>query len=112
MLETTQTIDDSGAQTVALTVATIDYWSVNDYRAVAKLMGKVETDRSVSLPATGYTSIQAGVPVNIGVKNGQVVAVGRVKPTPDGWYSVDDLRQLKIESGIITGTVGASIIHG
>jgi hypothetical protein len=112
VLETTQTIDDSGAQTVALTVATIDYWSTNDYRAVAKLMGKVETDRSVSLPATGYTSIQAGVPVNIGVKNGQVVAVGRVKPAPDGWYSVDDLRQLKIESGVITGTVGPSIIIG
>ena len=111
-LEVTQTIDDSGAQTVAFTVATVDYWSLNDYRAVAKLMGKVETDRSVDLPATGYTSIQAGVPVNIGVKNGQVVSVGRVKPAPDGWYAAADLVNFKLESGVITGVVGPSIIIG
>ena len=43
VLETTQIIDASGLQTVALTVATVDYWATNDFRAVAKLMGKVQT---------------------------------------------------------------------
>ena len=112
VLETTQTIGDSGAQTVAFTVATVDYWSLNDYRAVAKLMGKVETDRSVDLPATGYTSIMAGVPVNIGVKNGQVVAVGRVKPAPDGWYSPEDMTKIKLEHGVITSVEGPAMIIG
>lgn len=106
VLETTQTIDDSGAQTVAFTVATVDYWSLNDYRAVARLMGKVETDRSVDVPATGYTSIAAGNPVTLDVQNGQVLSVGRVVPIVDGLYPSNDdthtLRWLRIKSGIIT----------
>ncbi|MBK9617249.1 MAG: hypothetical protein IPO35_17770 [Uliginosibacterium sp.] len=106
VLETTQTIDDSGAQTVAFTVATVDYWSLNDFRAVARLMGKVETDRSVDVPATGYTSIAAGNPVTLDVQNGQVLSVGRVVPIADGLYPSNDdthtLRWLRIKSGIIT----------
>lgn len=106
VLETTQAIDDSGAQTVAFTVATVDYWSLNDFRAVARLMGKVETDRSVDVPATGYTSIAAGNPVTLDVQNGQVLSVGRVVPIADGLYPSNDdthtLRWLRIKSGIIT----------
>ena len=106
VLEAAQTIGDNGAQTVALTVATVDYWSMNDYRAVAALMGSVQADRSVELPATGFTSIAAGNPVTLDVQNGQVVSVGRVVPVDDGLYPSDDvthmLRWIRIKSGIVT----------
>ena len=106
VLETSQLIDASGVQTVSMTVATVDYWSLNDYRAVAKLMGNVAADRSVELPATGYTSLGVGNPVSLGIQNGQVVSINRVVPISDGMYPPSDvettLQWIKVKSGVIT----------
>lgn len=105
VLEVNQVIDASGIYVADLIVATVDYWPNNDYQAVANLMGNVETQRSVDLPATGYTSISAGNPVSIDVQNGQVVSVGRVVPLSDGIYppnpSTDTLKWFKLRSGMM-----------
>jgi hypothetical protein len=99
VLEVSQTITESGVQTVSFTVATIDYMPVTDSRAIARMMGDVQTTRSVDIPATGYSNNARGVPVTLDVLNGQVVALGRVIPIANGVYSPVDT--LLIHNGII-----------
>ena len=91
-----------GVQTVGLTVATVDMWGNNDYRAVARMMGMAQTDRASEPPARGYTSVGPGVPVVLAVNNGQVTAVHRVQPADDGWYRFDEFWRFRLQSGIIT----------
>ncbi len=104
VLEVAQTVSASGVQIIGLTVATVDYWSTNDYRAVAKLMGKVQTERSVDLPETGYTSVGSGTPSYIAVQNGQVVSIGRTTTAPDGSYPPEGqfIAAIIIKNGLIT----------
>ena len=102
VLENIVRITQDGLRLVALRVATVDYAPANDYHTVARLMGSVRQDRSSTTPSTGYSSVAAGVPVNLCVQNGQVTTVGRVLPVPDGRYIVEDLRSFRIQSGIVT----------
>ena len=112
VLEVAQSISAAGVQVVGLTVATIDYWPASDYRAVAQLMGKVQTERSVDLPETGYTSLGSGTPSYIAVQNGQVVSVGRTTTAPDGSYPPEGqyIAAIIIKNGLITQIVSEDFV--
>lgn len=101
VLEAAQQVSREGLRTVGLTVATVDYAPANDYSTVARLMGKVRQERSAEQPASGYSNNLAGVPATMAVRNGQVVAVGRVAPVDDNWYTVSSIRRIKVKSGLI-----------
>lgn len=101
VLEATTRITPDGLRTVGLTVATVDYAPGNDYQAVARLMGSVQTERSTSLPASGYNSAGSGVPTGISVNNGQVTAVRRTRVVDAGWYDLRNYR-VRVVDGLIT----------
>ena len=107
ILETSQTISTSGVTTIDLVVATVDYWPGNDYRAIARMMGDAQVERSVEMPTTGITSVGAGVPTQLGVQNGQIISVKRVVAIDDGKYPPDGatIKEITIKSGIITNMV-------
>lgn len=102
VLENTVRVTPDGLRLVALNVATVDYAPADDYHTVARLMGSVRQERGTTLPATGFTSLLAGVPAAISVRNGQITSVARVAPAPDGWYPLSDISQIRVVSGIIT----------
>ena len=86
VLEVVEQIDTDGIRTAALMVATVDYFPINDYRAVATALGDIQTDRSVKLPQSGFSSSGRGVPVSLNVENGLVTSLTREIPIEDGVY--------------------------
>jgi hypothetical protein len=105
VLEVQQRVGVEGVMVAALTVSTVDYAPNNDYSTVARLMGSVQTQRSQDLPASGYSSVDAGVPVQLSVNNGQVTSVRRVRPAADGWYDLSNYTMMRIEGGVVAALV-------
>ena len=102
VLEISQRVDAAGVRLASLTVATVDMAPSNDYQAVARLMGSVQTQRAARLPESGLTSRAAGAPVGMTVINGQVTAVRRVRPVDDGWYELSEIGRVRIQGGVVT----------
>lgn len=100
VLETVEQFDETGINTVRLTVAVVDYWPENDYRAVARSLGDIQTERSVKLPQTGLDSASIGIPTFLAIQAGAVVAINKVVPVPDGVYSPVDI--LVFQGGVVT----------
>lgn len=112
VLETQQQITPAGVHVVGLTVATVDYWWGNDYRAVAKLMGSVSTARRTKLPANQYSDSRAGVPAVLNIRNGQVTSVRRVQAIEDRWHTVANVVKFRTTNGIITAVEAGSSSGG
>lgn len=91
VLEAARQIDaDLGVYTVALTVATIDYWPSNDYRSVAQALGMINTERNLQQPQTGLESFDMGIPTYLAVQGGAVTTISKVIPVADGIYGPVD----------------------
>jgi hypothetical protein len=112
VLEIAQSISAAGARVAGLTVATVDFSPANDYSAVARLIGSVQQERSTSLPSSSFTTNRAGVPVTLGVRNGQITAIRRVNPIEDRWHDAQNIAQIKTTNGIITAIVMGSSSGG
>lgn len=112
VLEITQRVTPAGVRVAGLTVATVDSHPANDYRTVARLIGSVRQERGTDLPASSFTSNKAGVPVTLGVRNGQITGIRRVNPVADRWLEISNVSQIKTTNGIITAVVLGSSTGG
>lgn len=91
-------VSPDGIRTLAMTVATIDRWPVNDFGEIAKTVGTAETARSQPLPTQGHTSQGKGVPYQLSVKNGLVTQALREEGVADGVY--ENIRWFIYRNGV------------
>jgi hypothetical protein len=104
ILEVQQQVGTEGPRTVALTVATVDYWPDNDARAYARIVRSLRNLAGTDTPATAQTTVAAGVPTQLSVSGGQITSIARVVPVADGVYPIEGskaIKRLRIRSGQI-----------